>query len=417
MSELRYLQQKDGSYLVKIGARVITANEEALFILQRAHEGVTGEALIKATAARFDLEQTEAEAWVGEAIKQLGAEKERETDDLHLSVPLAVQWKVTNRCNLNCKHCYVAPWKYTLKDEITADERKIIAQKLIDAGVISVLFTGGECMLLPDTVELMKMMYDAGIELKMFSNALLLPKYQDQLLAMKDRLLINISVDGDRTYHNMVRGADSYDKIVKTIRELTGAGAKVVTNMVVNRLNFRSFPNAVEELIAAGVKSVQFSHMAPHGNALDNVNDLHMSSKDYAEFEGIVRKTRESLYQKGVRASVLYRPIPGEGDSGNALMALDEQGETVHAFEEDWSCCAGRTRITIDPLGNVIPCSFFSLQYGMGNLVTQSLEEIWQHENRGHFVDMVKEKSRSRLCAAYHAMEDNLKNVTELPMI
>lgn len=401
---LKFQRQDDGSYLVMAGQRVLDVNEEALTILREAYRGESEGSIARTLSEKFSVSPEEAARWI-EAIKdQLSKEDTQNTDELKLKAPLAVQWRVTNRCNLNCRHCYIQPRKYHGRDELTPYERKTIAKKLIEGNVFSVLFTGGECLLLPDTVDLMRMLFDEGMELKIFTNALLVPRYLGSLLSMKDRLVVNVSVDGDREHHELVRGPNTFAPTLRAIEQLTRAGVKVVTNTVLTRLNFRSLPQLMEDLTSVGVHSIQFSHMAPHGNAQENRADLQMSLSEYDEFEHILREAFARYRQAGVKSAILYRPLAKSSDTGNGVIALEvDRGEDMF-FEEDWTCAAGRTRITIDPLGDVIPCSFLSGRFSMGNLVTQGLEEVWRSPVREGFVDYVRGNSRSRMCAAFREM-------------
>ncbi len=61
--------------------------------------------------------------------------------------PLWCTFAITDNCNARCEYCQY--WRRKHLDLPTNDIFKILG-KLKDLGVISVVFSGGECMLRPD---------------------------------------------------------------------------------------------------------------------------------------------------------------------------------------------------------------------------------------------------------------------------
>ncbi len=59
-----------------------------------------------------------------------------------LSMPIQVSFGITNRCNLNCKHC--AFNNRDSSNELTTDEVKQIILNLAKEKLFGVIFTGGE---------------------------------------------------------------------------------------------------------------------------------------------------------------------------------------------------------------------------------------------------------------------------------
>ena len=80
--------------------------------------------------------------------------------------------EVTNRCNLNCKHCYVKRTPYV---DLPQTLVKKIIEESNNLGVNRLTFTGGEPLLYPGLIELAQYAKQLGIpELALLTNGLLI---------------------------------------------------------------------------------------------------------------------------------------------------------------------------------------------------------------------------------------------------
>ena len=64
-------------------------------------------------------------------------------------VPFPVVWNFTQQCNLRCKHCYASAGSSGL-DELNTNEALKVVDKLADAGVTILAFSGGEPLIRKD---------------------------------------------------------------------------------------------------------------------------------------------------------------------------------------------------------------------------------------------------------------------------
>ena len=65
-------------------------------------------------------------------------------------VPVVIVWNITNRCNLNCLHCHQSSTLNPSEKELTTPEALQIIDKLSDAGLSILTFSGGEPLIQPD---------------------------------------------------------------------------------------------------------------------------------------------------------------------------------------------------------------------------------------------------------------------------
>src|SRR4051812_8828334 len=76
----------------------------------------------------------------------------------------SIYWYLTFRCNLACEHCSVSssPWVDTSQDLDTGGCLQVVEQ-LAELNARAVLLTGGEFLIRPDSLQILKALADRGI--------------------------------------------------------------------------------------------------------------------------------------------------------------------------------------------------------------------------------------------------------------
>ena len=91
------------------------------------------------------------------------------------AVPVVIVWNYTNRCNLNCLHCHQNSGEAG-KRELTTEEVLKVIDKLGEAGLSILTFSGGEPLLRPDIYVAIERAEDIGIFCTIASNGTLMTK-------------------------------------------------------------------------------------------------------------------------------------------------------------------------------------------------------------------------------------------------
>ena len=153
-------------------------------------------------------------------------------DDVHIPESMLIQWHVTERCNLNCSHCYQdAPsaadpsWEELMS---ILEQFKTFIANCRDSSVgrpfrAHVTVTGGEPFLREDFMILLERL--AG-EPRLFSfailtNGTLLTPALVRSMRMLRPSFVQVSIDGAKETHDRIRGAMSYERAVAGLRLLT----------------------------------------------------------------------------------------------------------------------------------------------------------------------------------------------------
>jgi radical SAM protein with 4Fe4S-binding SPASM domain len=140
-----------------------------------------------------------------------------------------IQWEVTNKCNLHCRHC--------LADAVTTncindDKEKIfaIADKILEIRPQLITLTGGEPMVLPFFFELSEYIRSKHKnELDLMTNGTFINAGNaERITKLFDAVFI--SVDGiDEASCSEIRGAGVFGKVMDAIGFLKAAGQKNIS--------------------------------------------------------------------------------------------------------------------------------------------------------------------------------------------
>lgn len=178
---------------------------------------------------------------------------------------------VTDKCNLQCKHCSVN--NITAIVHPFAQIRQEMRQ-LYDMGVRILFFCGGETFLWRDgDMGLRDLVIEAKKMGFLIVNVVTNGTYP---IDLPEADLILLSLDGDRERHNAIRG-DTYDTIMHNVAEATSDN--ICFYMAVNQIN----QGAIRDVCLAAkdmpnVRAVSFNFHTPY----PDTRDLALSREEKA---------------------------------------------------------------------------------------------------------------------------------------
>jgi MoaA/NifB/PqqE/SkfB family radical SAM enzyme len=156
--------------------------------------------------------------------------------------PLSMSLEVTERCNLNCQHCYInLPANHTAarQRELSTAECKRLFDELAAAGTLWLLLTGGELMLRRDFEEIYLYARNAGFILTIYTNGTMITPRRADFLAQYPPYELEITVYGAtaETYETVTRVPGSFAKCMEGLRLLHERGLPVKLKTVLLTLN------------------------------------------------------------------------------------------------------------------------------------------------------------------------------------
>ncbi|OGF64820.1 MAG: hypothetical protein A2Y62_19455 [Candidatus Fischerbacteria bacterium RBG_13_37_8] len=285
--------------------------------------------------------------------------------------PILSELALTHACNASCTFCYVNCSMASSSEITTGEAKKLLHKIKYEAKVPSVSFTGGEPTLRNDLFELIRFARDTGLRVNLITNGLLID--EKYAFALKEAGLNSAQVSlesADEIIHeSLTQRKGSFQKTVQALHALKNAGIHTHTNSTINQLNKQSLLQMIDLAAELQLKRLSMNLLMPCGSA-DERQELWLS---YTEIGDIVLKLRNHAREKGVEF-MWYSPTPYcvfnplQYGLGNK------------------SCAAAHGLLSIDPCGNIMPCS--SLNNPIGNMLEKPFDEIWFSEKARYYREL-----------------------------
>ncbi|MEW5744952.1 MAG: radical SAM protein [Nitrospirota bacterium] len=314
-----------------------------------------------------------------------------------------VQWHLTERCNLSCRHCYQTGGR---SDELSLHEITDVVSEAAEMfgdwaeaygiGIApSFTLTGGEPFLRPDLAQVLETIADRGFELFLLSNGTMIDMERARMLAALGVKGVQVSIEGPEAVHERIRGKGSFAAALRGVHYLLGEGIEVTLNTTLSEVNADSFMRLVSLASAMGVHRLGFSRLVPSGRGAGLLSDMLDT--------GRVKRLYTALRSLGTDNLALV-----SGDPLFSQMAFDaETGEGGSVA--CGGCAAALSGLTILPDGTVTPCR--RLPIPIGNVREDSLRELWavspvleQLRNRRKYKGKCGRCSRWAVCRGCRAI-------------
>jgi Fe-coproporphyrin III synthase len=273
----------------------------------------------------------------------------------------------TFRCNARCHMCNIWENPTNKEEEISID----ILKKLPD-NLYRINITGGEPMLRDDIEDIVEVLHPKAEVLEISTNGFFTEKIVSIAKKFPD-ILIRVSVEGFPQKNDELRGIkNGFDHALRTVTKLKHLGVKNVGFSIV--ICDKNATELVDLYNLCSAMDVELGNSIMHNSwyfhKFDNkINDVDVSVKEEKRYiKALLTSQRPSLkgrVKDWLRAYFnrsIYRKFSGE-------VGFRPQ------------CVAGSDMFFIDPWGNILPCNGTDEKWVMGNLATNSFDEIWNSEH------------------------------------
>ncbi|MCX5998804.1 MAG: radical SAM protein [Chloroflexi bacterium] len=279
-----------------------------------------------------------------------------------------VQWHLTERCNLRCRHCYQQGTMVEMGYREVASAVENVADTIESWATtwelqVSPSFhvTGGEPLLRDDLLAVLDHARGRGFSTALLTNGTLITSDAAQGIADSQVTDVQVSLDGLESVHDSIRGRGSFDRALQGIQNLVSQGVDTSINVTVSRRNAGEVDGLIHLAAHLGISAVCFSRLVPCGSG----QAMSEETLTAEELRDLYSRTHQLDGQGGV-AVISRDPLASVANIGADVPDVD--------FPVG-GCAAGVSGVTIACDGSVMPCRRMNLS--IGNIRTQSFREIW----------------------------------------
>ncbi|HBX23302.1 MAG TPA: radical SAM protein [Desulfotomaculum sp.] len=281
------------------------------------------------------------------------------------------QWHLTDKCNLQCQHCYQDNNNLELNLTEKLKIVEVITQALRKWGMKGrVSLTGGEPFLDKDLYSVLSALEsqpEIG-QINILSNGTLITTSLTQRLhEFKKIKEVQISLDGARQgTHDKIRGEGSFSRTLNGIDLLLEKGTAVTIMFTLWKENIAEVPALVDLVIEKKINAFTVERLVPCGNGRQLKDKILAPNELKKVYEYINERAEcESFMSSGVRvrrSRPLWINTCGDVEEGAS--------KGIGGF-----CPIGLSALAILPDGTVLPCR--RLEIPLGNILTDGLYKIW----------------------------------------
>lgn len=272
--------------------------------------------------------------------------------------------EVTNRCNLRCPHCASDSGR-ARADEMSLAELRALFADLRALGCRELSLLGGEFLLRPDWFEVARAVKDAGMELQLITNGLLVTPAVRLQFKELDPQTVCVSLDGATPEsYRAARGVDGFETCRKLLFDLRDDGFRQVNAITTfNAKNLCDFDRFAEMFLDTGIVwQVQMAHKGG-----ERFPDDLLMTRD--QFEWLAERITHWVYDFNGRLK---------------LMTMDDFGyfpmtPKLRYLCQIWDGCpAGRRIVGLRANGDVLPCLSLGSAFVEDNIRRRPLPDIWR---------------------------------------
>ena len=301
--------------------------------------------------------------------------------------PTSIIILLTELCNARCVHCDI--WKNKGKeDSPTPDQwKKVLSDLRSWLGTVHVVFSGGEALLRPYTIDLVA----HGSSIGLFQEILTHGYWDDQSkiekLAMANPWRVTVSLDGMSETHSKIRGRDNFfEKTSKTIETLQRVRKERNLDYHIRLKNVIMSHNLDDVCEIARFGSQEGMHVfyqpieQNYNTAEDPTWFEHSENwpKDTAKAVAAVEKLIQ-LKKEGAHIDNSYAQLQSMIPYFRNPDALRVSMQ-IHMAHERRALCEALTNMQLQANGDMTVCES---QKPVGNVTAAPVREIW--ESRPHF--------------------------------
>ncbi len=275
---------------------------------------------------------------------------------------MIVSWNTTNACNMYCAHCY-RDAGCKVEEELSTAEAKKLLNQIARAGFKIMIFSGGEPLMRPDILDLVKHAASLKLIPVFGTNGTLITRQMAIDLKAAGARGMGISLDSmDAEKHDKFRAfKNAWSGAVEGMKNCAAVGLPFQIHTTVMDWNQQELEEITDFAVKLGAKAHHFFFLVPTGRAAT----IEEESLRAAEYENVLTRIMKKQQEVDIELKPTCAP--------QFLRIVQELGMTSR-FQR--GCLAGLSYCIISPKGKVQPCAYLNME--LGDVRKTPFDVIWK---------------------------------------
>ena len=270
-------------------------------------------------------------------------------------IPFTVHWDLTWRCDHKCVHCYLTDRR---KAELDYDESVGLLDQLVEAGTLSILFSGGDPFLRPDAIDIMRAARARDFDVRINTHGNFIDdELADQLAEIGvARVSLSVYSENAKAHDAVTLIEGSHEKTIAAAERLVARNVAVNFKTPVMTQNRHCYTTVGPLAQSIGASWELDAHIVP-----DDQSDFGLCS--------IGVHTEE-------RVLAMMHQIESRRDQLTHWMNMPDASSTAR------TCGAGTAMAYVSPDGILYPC--LNWRDPIGDLREKSFKALWKDSPAAH---------------------------------
>ncbi len=361
------------------------ANSNSEKVLGHESEGAVSD--LEKAAATLDVSiasagEKTATARFAASVPRVCAAVGSEIRPVSIQPPFGLIAELTHRCPLQCLYCSNPVALIKEGAELSTEEWLDVIRQAKDLGVVEIHLSGGEPLIRPDLVEIVRTCTDLGVYSNLITSGIGLT--EERVLELKGAGLCSVQLsfqsDDDETSRT-IAGVNALQVKRASARLLSEAGLPLTTNVVLSALNINRLDSIMKLCTSYGASRIEIANCQYYGWALANRAALLPTRSQIDDAKTIIDRWRAELDESAIE---IVWVVPDY-------------------FQDYPKPCSGgwaQRQLMVMPDGTALPCAAAKQITGLDfpNVRGERLSWIWKESdtfNRYRGYDWMKEPCAS----------------------
>jgi len=304
-----------------------------------------------------------------------------------LAAPETIHFSVTGRCDQACAGCFYSarPGSTVTPTDAPFELFERVVRQAAEARVFQVALGGGEPLLHPRLVEMVRLARRSGLVPNLTTNGNLLTV--EAVAALREAGLgqVQISLNGASEETNRTT-RPNFAAALRALEGCRTAGLRFGINFLVTRSSLVDLETVIRLGQQMGAATVNLLRPKPPTTADDWLERESLTAADYRQVADVLHR----LQAAAPRPSSLERPTTRVTVDASLTFLLTHRPPQALYQAGVWGCSAARKFVTVTQNGEVLPCSHVR----------------WSDVGDG---DVMRAWRESAVFARFRALEDTMR--------